>query len=325
MKISSKQFGHVSTFDSGGSHPISFCEANVDKRMHRGGRELYGPLPNVPLAARQTILAETLRTGSFLQKILGFRKTRRIENLAEHMRDNACFTSLPAIKKAKLGKLIGVEVEYMPRNGENNVPKESVLCNTTHDGSLSPGGREIRKLTWANSEGRLSGLLALRIDGHVDKKCSVHVHIDVRHLTVENNRLTAEQTHDRLFALSFAFKKLIPKSRRNNSYCRFRNSRESGERYCAINYQSVAEHGSLEFRMQGGSTNVLKIECWALLCAFLVDYASKPDNTMPRTWKDFLTILPEPFKTWCYLRAEALYGTPVRLDERTMSAVSGVE
>lgn len=325
MKISSKQFGTVIAFDSGSNHPISFRESNVCKKLHRGAREIYGPLPNTPLAAKQTLLAETLRTGGFLRKSFGFIKTRRIENMADHMKANATFTSLGAIKKAKLGKLIGVEVEYYPKGGESNVPAESVLCNVTHDGSLDSGGREIRKLTWIDSNGRLSGLLALKLEGKVNKKTGLHIHIDARHLTVENGRLTAAQTYDRLFALSFALKKLVPKSRRTNSYCKWQNSRENGERYTAINFCSFAEHGTLEFRCQAGSTNLLKIETWALLCAFLVDFSSKPENVMPRTWKAFLNILPEPFRTWCYLRAEALYGVPVRLDERTMSATAGVE
>jgi hypothetical protein len=152
----------------------------------------------------------------------------------------------------------------------------------------------------------------LKIDGKVDKRCGLHVHVDARHLGT-NGLLTVEQTYDRLVGsqrLNWCLKKLVPKSRVTGStarFCRWRSNRSFGaSKFSAINFQSFREHGTIEFRMQGGSTNKHKIESWALLCQFLLNYAANPNNAMPNNWTAFLQMLPPFLRSWCVFRKETL-------------------
>lgn len=264
---------------------------------------------NAPMRAKETLLAQMLRTGRYVCE-----KQRMAQNQPVHPK------SMPTL----VGKMLGVEIEYYPGAKE---PRETQLSKSVDDGSLNHGGRELRKLTWASKTGRLEGLLALNLNGRVDKACGLHVHVDARHLG-KDGLLTAEETYDRLCNFFFALKKLVPKSRRNNRFCKFYNNRpgsecfqepQSGERYAAINWCSFARHGTLEFRCQGGSVNTTKIETWALLCQFLLGFAASPANTIPRNWDGFIIILPEPLRSWCILRNQKLNGDLPEINERTMS------
>lgn len=263
-------------------------------------------LPNAPLAARHTLLAQMLRNGSYVT--------------GERIRQHAYIKDFSAKSAGTLkGKLLGVEIEYYP--SQEDRCSSSSLTQITGDGSLNSGGSEIRRLTWTNKSGRLAGLLNLRLKGRIDKACGLHVHVDARHLG-EGGLLSAKETYARLILLYPVLKKLVPKSRLRNRYCRWINSIERADRYCAINFQSFRAHGTIEFRCQGGTIHLLKIESWALLCQYLVNYCANPDNTVPTKWTQFIAILPEPLRSWCILRREKLYGVCPVLNERTMSAIS---
>jgi hypothetical protein len=80
--------------------------------------------------------------------------------------------------------------------------------------------------------------------------------------------------------------------------------------------------------MQGGSTNVKKIETWALICQFLLNYAAVPTNVMPKTFAEFTAILPEPLRSWCVIRRQALHGSrelKINLSRRVMEALAEME
>jgi hypothetical protein len=231
-----------------------------------------------------------------------------------------------------IGKLIGVEIEYYPTSGAADVSSTAAtsteaLVNVVTDGSLAGGGKEIRVLSLVSPDGRIKDLLDLKIEGRVDKTCGVHVHVDARHLG-QNGLLSAEETYDRLAnnkVMNYVFKKLVPKSRHSNRYCRWRSNRGYGRtRYSAFNFLSFREHGTIEFRMQGGSTNRTKIETWALICAFVLNYVADSANEMPTSWSTFLKIMPEPLRTWCALRRASLHGTDgfeINLTHRIMEAL----
>lgn len=265
-------------------------------------------LPNAPMAARHTLLAQMLRNGSYVNGIRN--KAPENEPIRFHVKRT---------ERLK-GRLLGVEIEYYPRSGDGAYVNK--LTDITSDGSLNSGGAEIRRLTWASKTGRLEGLLSLKLAGKIDKSCGLHVHVDARHLGGDSGLLSASLTYERLILLYPVLKKLVPKSRLRNRYCRWRNSAEYHDRYCAINFQSFRSHGTIEFRCQGGTINLLKIESWALLCQFLVQYCANPVNTVPTKWAQFLAILPEPLRSWCIFRREKLYGTCPVINERTMSAIA---
>ena len=236
---------------------------------------------------------------------------------------------------ALVGKLLAVEIEYIKTPGledvSNIVPGGSeALLSVVNDGTPNGGVpiKEIRLLTVVNEEGRLHDLLDLDIKGKPNKNCGLHVHVDARHLGT-NGLLGAKETYDRLTnnetrggkTIRYCFKRLLPKSRHGNKYCPWRNNRYGsayfrsnphGNRYAAFNFDAFGKHGTIEFRMGAGSTNKNKIEMWALLCQFILNYAANPLNEMPATWAQFLNILPEtralPLRSWAKMRHEQVSG-----------------
>jgi hypothetical protein len=168
----------------------------------------------------------------------------------------------------------------------------------------------------------------------VDKTCGLHVHIDCRHLPTSdlnsNSLYTAAQTYDRLTELTPFFKKIIPKSREENRYCEFKNNRSgsdnyqkpaAGERYAAFNWLAYAEHKTIEFRMAAGSTNVAKIESWALLCQHVLAHCADKNKRLPTTWDQVLAILPQWMSDWCILRNLKLHGQIGSFSARALSAI----
>ena len=89
----------------------------------------------------------------------------------------------------------------------------------------------------------------------------------------------------------------VPKRTKDGS-----GSTPGGSRYYALNYQSVFAHGTIEFRLHGGTTNPDKIIPWAAWCASLVDLARKLDakgvadliaaHPNETGWDAFLAIAP---------------------------------
>lgn len=295
-------------------------------------------VPNIPIPARHTLLAERLRTGRGLSftdlsgaavvpekvKVPKPRESSPQE-LMQRKRElsHKIAKELPHLK----GKLLGVEIEYYPTDHSKDEPK-TPLAHLGSDGSLDNGGAEMRKLTWTAADGRLHGLLKLNLKGKVNSKCGLHVHVDARHLG-RGGLLPPVETYERLLEMQKHLKQLVPKSRHDNQYCLWiNNCRDSREfensgRYAAINYESYQEHGTFEFRCQSGTTNLVKIESWALLCQYLVNWCARPSASIPTLWSQFVAILPEPLRSWAILRKQALHGsTTVELNERSISATA---
>ncbi len=301
------------------------------------------PVRGFPIPAKHTLLAQLLKSNTPIPSrcTYSFNVPEYVQGLraGKHARPKPASAIEKAKKSMPLGSLLGVEIEHYPTRW-SDLPSGS-LGNYTHDGSLGTGGIELRRLTWVGQNGRINGILSLKplLEGaHITQKCGLHVHVDIRHLpTIENQNATQHtvgETYDRLCSLYPIIKKLVPKSRLTSTYCRWANNRSGsdsfrynsqGNRYSALNYDSVSEHGTIEWRMQGGSTNVVKIESWALLCQFLTRWASVKGNSMPRNWDQFLAILPQWLASWCVLRRERLYGDLGPVDERVSSAVSQTE
>lgn len=339
------QYQVLTTFRSGGY---------TDDHRYLGTRSMYGspqkgrtpsisiaPVHGAPMRARDTLLATLLASSTGFQVLrndYADQTNRALLDLRHHLkcsRPNPKPSAMDRASKSKslMGKLIGVEVEFYPSVG---LPSKMAggLGDVTSDGSLGSGGREIRRMTWASNGGRLPGVLnlgPLLKDGWVNKKCGLHVHIDVRHLPQPGCGTTeicsAAETYDRLVMLYPFLKKLVPKSRLRNTYCKWVPNRPDhpsastiSTRYAALNWQSYREHGSFEFRMAAGSTNIVKIESWALVCQHLVRYCSLRSNRVPSSWKQFLATMPGWMASWCALRQLKLT-TDVTMDERTASAV----
>lgn len=233
-----------------------------------------------------------------------------------------------------VGKCLSVEVEYYPEG--NPAPREHANNDVGHDGSLDDGGIEVRTRTFKTESGRLESLLEQEYDGSVNVRCGLHVHVDCRHLDPNHdaydaeNRYSAAETYDRLTELHAFLQKLVPPSRLDNKYCEWVNNRigsatferpQNGLRYAAINWCAFEEHRTIEFRCQSGSTNILKIEMWALLAQYLVDFCSNRENKLPKKWFQFVNILPEPVRSWAILRREKFISKRgIVVDARVVSA-----
>ena len=303
------------------------------------------PCGGAPMRAKDTLLAQLLRNSRTAGALLSgkfelddydntrisIRNAKRLFRSDDEAPRASGLSKILAMPHLR-GRLVSVEIEYYP---QTTCPSNA-LTNITTDGSLGSGGREIRRLTWADENGRLNGLLSLakHMKGaRVDKSCGLHVHVDVRHLPQPGcgtpQICDAAEVYDRLTQFYPMLKKIIPRSRWNNKYCMFYNNRDGsehyrrprqGQRYAAINWCSYYEHNTIEFRLAAGSTNMVKIESWALLCRFLVSWCSVRSNSIPTTWNQFLVILPAWLASWCILRNMKLHGGLGALDSRVASA-----
>jgi len=315
------------SYKQGLTNPLAIDEMSV------------GPVHGFPIPAKHTLLAQLLKRGLPIPHI-GTNIIQHIRHIREVKNRKTVKASLiqQAKKVLPLGSLLGIEIEHYPVHTSTLTLPHNSLGNYTHDGSLGTGGIELRRLTWVGLNGRINGILGLKplLEGAtVNHRCGLHIHVDIRNLPSVGNGTTVQcdigETYDRLCQLYPVLKKLVPKSRLRSTYCRWSNNRRdsdnfrsnsAGNRYSALNYDSVLEHGTIEWRMQSGSTNVVKIESWALLCQYLTRWASVRQNSMPHNWDQFLAILPQWLASWCVLRRERLHGDLGPVDERVSSAVS---
>lgn len=346
-------YGTIVTFRSSGTLPDGryayrehkFWNLKSSRTYQSSSSITTTPMPvhGVPMRARDTLLAqliasstgmEFLKRGGVLYRIAGqgLRDLRQ-----QHQFPKSILHPSPKDRARRIeslvGKLIGVEVEFYPCSG-SSLPTTlpGGLGDVAYDGSV-PNGREIRRMTWASKGRRLPAVLQLAPlleGGHVDKRCGLHVHIDVRHLPKPGKGTPelcdAAETYDRLVMLYPMLKKLVPPSRLRNKYCKWVPNRDGhpsastiSTRYAAINWHAYQEHGSIEFRMAAGSTNIVKIESWALLCQHLVYHCSRRDWYVPSTWKQFLATLPKWMASWCAIRQLKL-SSDVDITDRTASA-----
>jgi hypothetical protein len=229
------------------------------------------------------------------------------------------------------GKLLSVEIEYLPNPGTDDISTTApggneALITVVNDGTPNNTGtiKEIRLLTLTNEEGRMHDLLNIKIDGNVNKNCGLHVHVDARHLGKDGRR-TAEEVYDILASAPVArqFKKLVSKSRLKNYYCKWKNNRRDfgpRARYAAFNYKSMSEHGTLEFRMHQGSTNKIRIESWALLCQWTLNYVADPANPPITSFATFVKNMPSFLRTFATMRRDQLAGD-LELSPRIMQSL----
>ena len=344
-------YGTIVTFRSSGYLPeggYSYRESKSwtlkASRLSYSDSRMPMPVNGVPMRARDTLLAqliasstgmEVLKKGGIPCRIVsqGLRDLRKTLQTPKSILNPSPKDRARRIESL-VGKLIGVEVEYYPYSVSSLPTKLSGgLGDVAYDGSLGNAGREIRRMTWASKGKRLPAVLQLAPlleGGQVDKRCGLHVHIDARHLPKPGNGTPiycdAAETYDRLIMLYPMLKKLVPPSRLRNRYCKWVPNRPGhpsaatiDTRYAAINWQAYNEHGSIEFRMAAGSTNIVKIESWALLCQHLLNHCSQRERSVPSTWKQFLAIMPKWMASWCAIRQLKL-SSDVDITDRTASA-----
>lgn len=172
------------------------------------------------------------------------------------------------------------------------------------DGSVEPrhsDAQEATLLAGPNGYGRLKKLCALIKErgGFVNKTTGLHVHLDARN----DDRRVIGIRAAKLWAAIDILKDLVPNDRLKNDYCRYiPPSFDGGDRYRAINLQSVRSHHTIEVRMGAGSLNPSKIWNWANLLYVISKYKTKIN-----TWEEFMASgIPLHFKIWAVDRANKL-------------------
>lgn len=169
---------------------------------------------------------------------------------------------------------IGLELEFcLPRVNKEAIkealvasPYANMLC-LTRDGSVTSNDKyDPAELKICSPLSQLTDVVSyvckvLTLHSCVvDTTCGLHVHLDARKDDVRAmfDKLLDQQTN--LFAL-------VPKSRRNNQYCRptTRKDFRKGSRYKSINSTAYGKFQTLEVRLHGGTIDPNKIINWALL------------------------------------------------------------
>jgi hypothetical protein len=97
----------------------------------------------------------------------------------------------------------------------------------------------------------------------VNKSCGLHVHIDQRHKTAEEVSLSFAN----LVRAQNLLMQVVPKSRRDNSFCTKQRGTDFedamlGPRYKAVNATAYRKHKTIEIRLMNGTVNAEKIINW---------------------------------------------------------------
>jgi RNA binding exosome subunit len=102
------------------------------------------------------------------------------------------------------------------------------------------------------------------IGAKVNRSCGLHIHLDQRDVIKSERRLN--QKLDNFRGAVEVMKYLVPKSRRDNSYCKIGVSGRNDDRYYAVNATALNKYKTIEIRLHSGSIDFTKISNWIDLC-----------------------------------------------------------
>lgn len=149
-------------------------------------------------------------------------------------------------------------------------------CSVRSDGSLSGSGMTGVEVTvlFDASHGfsKIQRVCKILNDmgASVNTTCGLHVHLDMHGKTRSESHAIG---HTKLGRCLPVLAKLVPESRRANTYCKLEVS-ESGSddcRYYAVNMTALSKHDTIEVRLHSGTTDPLKIESWVRLLLAIVN------------------------------------------------------
>lgn len=180
----------------------------------------------------------------------------------------------------KYNHCVGLEFECYGRIDSRDL--QSVLplwAQAASDASIRPPvgnlPHEIRVLLKReDAELRLHKLCNImqNVGLRVNKSCGLHVHLDARGIGEQAALKNARIMDSWLFHLQ----ELVPPSRRNNQYCQFGVTLARGQRYRAVNLQSLASHQTIEVRLGSATLDYTKVLAWIRLLELLRAMRSKP-------------------------------------------------
>ena len=152
----------------------------------------------------------------------------------------------------------------------------------------------------------------------VNDTCGLHVHMDAAEfdLTTWKNLIL---TYKRLEGVIDHF---MPRSRRNNHYCKTLTTISEAKinrasnisdlraaffhnRYHKVNLEAYARHRTVEFRQHGGSTNFTKMSAWIHFLAKMITFA-KQGKVQAGTTLQNIPFLTESEKLYLKIRTKKL-------------------
>ena len=183
------------------------------------------------------------------------------------------------------GTCVGIELEHLISTGSHPFDMLPIIgARLVHDGSVSqhhrnergdtvttpgaitnPNGQEAILMIRRDKPERLQSLCTyLKANGGlVNPTCGLHVHLDQRDV----NRREALTRARRITAALPWLVSIVPKSRRNNAFCKLKMSIR--DRYVAVNCCALDEHNTIEIRLGAGSLDADKILAWSDLLLWL--------------------------------------------------------
>ena len=152
----------------------------------------------------------------------------------------------------------------------------------------------------------------------VNDSCGLHVHMDAAEFDLQTWK-NLVITYKRLENVIDHF---MPRSRRNNTFCRplttisetiINQASNIGElraafnhnRYHKVNLEAYARHRTVEFRQHGGSTNFTKMSAWIHFLAKMITFA-KQEQVQTNTILQNVPFLTESEKLYFRLRTKKL-------------------
>lgn len=223
---------------------------------------------------------------------------RNIGEIVGHPSDNRTYLKSPTIVSECL---VGIEVEAeglyidVPRQG--SVPFNK-YWSMVYDGSLRNGGCEFILQNPLTGKDLISALMSLErglkekgLAPQFSDNTSVHVHVDVRDLTLNELRnfilvyiiferalfnYAGIDRKDNIFCTSFddsqAIIDMIANQFEKMDEGHFRESLNRYEKYSSCNLLSVRDHGSLEFRHHSGEIKASRLLRWVNILLSLKKY-----------------------------------------------------
>lgn len=165
---------------------------------------------------------------------------------------------------------IGVEIECIARNSKSHkamLAQRSLPCS---DGSLGDYGCEYKLCAPADKVVRKAALLVSHVrhaGAYIDSRCGLHVHLDCRHA----DRMRIAKVCDWLGTQQNWLFSIMPKSRRQNSYCS-RSINEGHYSWC-----NLTAKRTIEIRLHGGTLNPHKMAGWLSAMRCILDKLHKAD------------------------------------------------
>lgn len=190
-------------------------------------------------------------------------------------------------KRDDTSKYVGVEIECLSKINFDEMrdviateaPSLSKYLKLGEDGSIRTeegynNAIEFRFLMKDSEKEKVLNLFQKAVGPYikVNDSCGLHVHLDMR------SRPYA-RSFERLVDVTPILMSMVPKSRRENSYCLVNKNkkehaltgRASVGRYRVINPQSYGKYKTLEVRVHSATKNASKIINWINLLTLIVD------------------------------------------------------